>query len=306
VVAEGGIEITRETGDRWAHGMMLNLLAGVRLWQGRTREALDLSAQAHKLFVEMGDAIGLGMSTMQLAWAFLFTGRGKEALELFEAQGETPKTIAPRAPFPLAVATFRTLLGEGDAAVSFLDEVGVTEDTDDPDLLAMRALALLVADRVEEAYACASRGWTYDPQDTGTRANVACVYALVAAAAGRPQEAVTVGDEVGRIGGTYLDQTRAHLGRAFGHAALGAGVEARAAMDSARRIADTTDDVLTKALVELAEAILLFESVTMRRPQPAGTHELAIEAARRLEELGVKWHSWDRIFRLAATAGARQ
>src|SRR5205814_1068673 len=82
--------------------------------------------------------------------------------------------------------------------------------------------------RPDEAFECASRAWALDPTETGSRANTACTYSLAAAAAGRAEDAVRVGEEVGRVGGTYLDQLRAHLGRALGFARRAMDIGARA------------------------------------------------------------------------------
>ncbi|HEY5076690.1 MAG TPA: adenylate/guanylate cyclase domain-containing protein, partial [Acidimicrobiia bacterium] len=53
----------RETGNRWAVGMMDVLLANVALWSGRTRECIERGNEAIELFQDIGDRWGEVMST---------------------------------------------------------------------------------------------------------------------------------------------------------------------------------------------------------------------------------------------------
>ena len=69
-------------------------------------------------------------------------------------------------------------------------------------------------------------------------------------------DALSAGDESLRVGGTYLDQLRAHLGRAFGYAQLGDTIASEDAIASVRTIIEATQDALNKALVGLASAQL--------------------------------------------------
>jgi tetratricopeptide (TPR) repeat protein len=192
----------------------------------------------------------------------------------------------------MTAAVFRAVVGEGEDALRILDELGISDDNDDPDLLAGRSLVLLVSGRYDDAYRTATRALSLDPSGAGSRANVACLLALAAAASGRPREAIEHGHEVGRLGGTYLDQTRAHLARALAYRSTGSETEARTALDSARRIVAATSDEVTKSLVELADAVLV-----------SGDDEAdpRLEAARgRCRRLGVTWESWERVYRAAA------
>jgi hypothetical protein len=120
------------------------------------------------------------------------------------------------------------------------------------------------------------------------------VLSLAAAAAGHPEQAIATGDEVGRVGGTYLDQIRAHLGRAFGYARLADDEKARTALASARRIADASEDDFHRALARLAEGVV----GSVRGWADASTEE-PLEA---LTKLGVDAQTWERAFRGAAGA----
>jgi class 3 adenylate cyclase/tetratricopeptide (TPR) repeat protein len=292
VVAEGGIEITRESGDRWAHGMMLNLLAAVRLWQGRTKEALDRSLQGLRLFEDMGDDLGYQFASVGAAMGRVLTGRRDEALAMIEDYFLRSGSIFGGFGGVMTAAAIHSLLGQGEEALAVIEQ-GIGE-TDDSDVLTARALAKLVAGRFTDAYDDATAAWATNPTETGARANYASMLALTAAAAGQPHEAVSAGDEVGGVGGTYLDQIRAHLGRAFGYAQLGDDTKARTALDSARRISEPSEDDLHRALVRLATSVV----GAVRGWDDAAPVVDAVEA---LGRLGVAGDAWERVFRAAAS-----
>ncbi len=302
VVAEGGIDITRESGDRWAYGMMLNLLASVRMWQGRTKQSHELGRQAHRLFTEIDDNMGLVFSGMGLAWTSVLTGDGsQQGLELaLQMMPIAPDVFAGGWAGVLTAAHLHTLVGDVGSARRILDDH--PQIADESDLQAMSALTHFVAGAPDAAYELAGLVWKTDPPDAGERANYACVLSLSAAAAGRAREAIAAGEEVGVVGGTYLDQIRAHLGRAFGHAQLGEDEHMRAALDSARRIVEATEDDLHKALVSLAVSSIASElgADLVSDADPINN------ARNRLEELGVAWRPWEQAFGLAATGGRDQ
>jgi tetratricopeptide (TPR) repeat protein len=292
-IAEQGLEWTREIGDRWAHGMMLNLLAGIRLWQGRTNESLQQSTEARQVFVEIDDNMGLSLSTLQMAWALLFTGNADKALRLVESLNVES---GPQAPAPFAgvmgVATIKTYMGDGLGALAIMDE-WIAKDIADPDVLVGRALAELIAGRTEEAYETGASAWSLDPKDPGARTNTACIFALCAAAAGRSDEAISAAEEVGRIGGSYVDQFRAHLARALAYSRKTQDLETRAALGSAKRIADASEDVVTQGLMRLAEAVV----GQVRRWE--GSPGLD-EARHQLMAVGIDAEPWERTLRIAS------
>jgi hypothetical protein len=198
----------------------------------------------------------------------------------------------------LAGANLHTIAGDPAASLKILDDHQHLADI--PDLQVARALALFLAGDGEAAYAAASRAWADDPTDTGERANYGCILALAAAAAGRASEAIAAGDEVGAVGGSYLDQFRAHLGRAFGYAQLEEPDRTAAALESARQIADATDDEAHKGLVRLAAA-----TVSAALSSDYAPDAEPINVVRdRLEQLHIDWRAWENAFRGAATSQA--
>jgi predicted ATPase/class 3 adenylate cyclase len=296
VIAENSVRLSHELGDRWAYGMMLNLLAGVRLWQGQTSEARARSKEAVRLFDEMDDSIGLSFASVTRATALVMTGDPDEGLALLDRVGpRLSKTAGNRFQNAVTRASLRVLRGDGAGALEILDELGITDEVADPDLLSTRSMALLVAGRPADAAATASRAWALDPDDIGSRANTGATFALAAAGSGRGADAVRVGEEVGRIGGSYLDQLRAHLGRALGYVQRGMTIEARAALGSAHRIAAGTEDQLNKSIVKLAEAV-----VSEVRGWEGGPG--IAEARMRVTDLGADPASWEAFFRTAASS----
>jgi tetratricopeptide (TPR) repeat protein len=286
-VAERSIEWSRQSGDRWAYGMMRNLLAGVRLWRGRTREALEHAEEAQRIFTEIDDGIGITMSTNTLATGYLMTGRREEALALAETQRVRPN-IAGGLGGVLASAMLHAVAGQTDKALEIVgdfEKIGETDGSDAiPDIDVVIALLYLLAGRPEDAYRRAARAWASNPTDPGERANMGCVLSLAAAAAGHADDAISAGDESLRAGGTYLDQMRAHLGRAFGYAQLGEASSSEDALASARTATDATQDDLDRAIVGLASAVL------HNADEATYTEDLY--------KLGVDWQPWARAFRL--------
>ena len=68
----------RETGNRWAVGMMDVLLANVALWTGRTRECIERGNDAIELFQEIGDRWGECMATGSVIRAHAELGQDDE------------------------------------------------------------------------------------------------------------------------------------------------------------------------------------------------------------------------------------
>ena len=68
----------RETGNRWAVGMMDVLLANVRLWSGRMSESIKRGREAIALFQEIGDRWGEVMATGPVVRALAELGRDGE------------------------------------------------------------------------------------------------------------------------------------------------------------------------------------------------------------------------------------
>jgi tetratricopeptide (TPR) repeat protein len=285
VVAEKSVEWARQMGDRWAYGMMLNLLAGVRLWKGRTRDAIELAEPAHRLFMEIDDEMGLGMSRSILGVGYVFTGRFADARDLAVQSATGTGPIGGLAAI-LAPAAINTVSGHPEVTLELLSGFEESGATNGSDIEIALTLAHLLSGNGQKAYEHATNARAQvNEVDSGDLGNAACVLSLAAAAAGRPDEAVSAGDEVGRVGGSYVDQIRAHLGRAFGYAQLGDAERSTQALASAKTLVDTTQDPLHRALVGLASAIL---------------HN-ADEASCQddLRKLGVDWEPWARAFRLA-------
>jgi tetratricopeptide (TPR) repeat protein len=154
---------------------------------------------------------------------------------------------------------------------------------------------MLVLGRFDEAYEQSSIAWR-EEDDPGGRPNAACIHALCAAAAGHGAEAIEAGEEVARIGGSYLDRIRAHIARALGLAQLGRSDEAIAAVDEARLVANGTDDIVHQLLTRLAEGVIGDIAGSER------AHELLADVRLRLREAGISSDPWEHAFRKAAAA----
>jgi tetratricopeptide (TPR) repeat protein len=299
-VAEAGIGITQEMGDKWAEGMMVALLAACRLWQGRTDVARELAERAKGLFVNIDDAFGQGQSGIALAWALALTGHATEAIE----QAERAIAASQAAPgiygtVVMGAACVLGTIGYTDRAQELLESELADWDWDDPGVKVSAAnwgagagLVALQRGEPSEVLAMLRRAWAREIED-GVQANVGSVLSLVATAAGDPELGrEAAGRTLTMAAGTYADRIRASLGDAFARLRLGDRAGAIDSLEAGRKLADGSEDRVHQGLVRLAEGHLL------ARLGRADADEALAEARRWLEELEVRTEGWDRAFAL--------
>ncbi|MCB1005223.1 MAG: tetratricopeptide repeat protein, partial [Acidimicrobiales bacterium] len=246
----------RERGDDWGEGMMLVLQSVMRLWAGKAAEAHDIARAACANFARIGDVFGEVQALAPLGRSLIALGRVDEGFAVLEEMLAVHGTTADMRRLGLTVvAAAATHVGEPhrlppellDDDLSLVDASGLS---DDERLVALGLCALQRGDvdgaltRLEKADG-GGRPHPY-PQSA---------LALALVAADRVDEAIAAaGWVVASSQSTYLDRTQAHLAAALGHARRhdrGATLDAIAA---AHAEVAATDDQLTSALVSLAEA----------------------------------------------------
>lgn len=250
---EEATEIARRIGteserrnDRWGQAMMLILIGGVDLWQGRTADAVVTADRAVDLFSELGDAAGLEQAFGLAGRANLMAGSIHRGLALID------RVTAPLLGAPLAAS------GIAGAAMSLAAraQIGIEQLLDPADVVAHVGevdpsdgrLAQLSA---VAALAVAQRG---DPERASTlfgdveSSDVAACRALVLAAIGRHAEVAELAG-ASYTTSTYLDRSMLDVAVGLGR---GAGWDGRFA--SAVSEVSPTGDLLTRATVELARA----------------------------------------------------
>lgn len=288
-------------GDRWAYGMMLDLLAGVHLWTGRAAKGIELAEESRAVFTAIGDQWGMFQATLFMCRALAATGRldelaAMEAELLRRTEGIEDPAIRH---LGLMVRTMVAVhLGDLDKIASTLAEHPPDTGTGFvfAEAGAARALAVLQLGRVDEALKLARQAATAANTD-GDRAYTSAVSALVAAAAGRADE---IPDVVETDKTLITQPNRFTVAMARGFAALQQGRPgaAREALESAQRIVDASDTFLDRELVRLARGWLL---TALDDPDAA---DVLAEARTRLAGFGATAVGWERVFRMCADLGA--
>ena len=242
-----------ERGDDWAAGMMQALQANLQLWDGRTSEALRLAEASKVRLRRLNDGYGQIQAMAPAVRALAALGRFGEA----RAQLEELASIVPR--FGLeglgALAAVGAAVHGGAAeraieassmALELERERGSVGTTD---LLLGRCVALLMADRLDEALAALDQATLDHPSHPYGQA----VTALVAAVDRRPAAASRAAAQVAaESGATYLDRVYALIGDASARLQIGEPDGALFALEEARLVAAGTDDLVARELVTTA------------------------------------------------------
>ncbi|HEV7524404.1 MAG TPA: adenylate/guanylate cyclase domain-containing protein [Acidimicrobiia bacterium] len=289
----------RETGNRWAVGMMDVLLAQVALWSGRTRECIERGNDAIELFQAIGDRWGEVMSTSAVIRGLAELGHDDEYATALARYYEIARTMPDEGmrQFPnLVEASVEIQRGNAAEALQALDGVEFAPDDEDglgaADLDAAIGLARLqlgdvagAIDALEAPYAAAT--------DDGPKLGVGCRLALAYAVAHRCDEARAVLAELNeRAGGTYSDRMVALWAESLVQVQTGTG-DGKGSVDAAHAIATATDARLEHAIAALARA-----SVLEALGDDDAT-DVRVDAERQLTSLQITGTGWRRVFELA-------
>jgi class 3 adenylate cyclase/tetratricopeptide (TPR) repeat protein len=293
----------RERGDRWGEGMMLLLRSGVRCWTGRTLEAVDYARQAHALFHAIGDRFGQAQALTTLGRALVHSGRvaeGRTMLQAgFDADIDDPGS-QERATLLTALANALVVLGDPEAALSAFDLVrdrsvtgmGAGLGAGAVEREVARGLALLQIGEVDEAITVLGREAGAGP-DGGPSAYATAGLALARAAAGDCDEVLELAERTRGIShATHLDLATASVAEGLARAARG-DREALVVMDDAIDAVDATEDVVAKAIVRLARAVVL---EALGEPEAPAAHE---DAEARWRDLDTDPAGWRTAFGLS-------
>ena len=290
---------SRDLGNRWASGIMQVLLANIALWRGRTDDSIARAREARAVFREIDDPWGEIQSCAPLARALACTGCLGEAERVLDDMDQLGADVADNAisQFPAIVRTSVALHTGRPQAQSVVATDTVTRRASEALLVEqgfLRGLTALQTGDVKNAVARleeAREGLSI----RGPLAASGAALALAYAAAGCPDRALAVLEEVDREAVTYLDRLQAALAHGFALAQQGDAAGAEQALWRAGEIADRTESGLDQALARLARA---HGWAALGRSDAA---EVRAEARAALDELGIDTPGWDTAFRLAAT-----
>jgi class 3 adenylate cyclase/tetratricopeptide (TPR) repeat protein len=276
-------------GDRFGSGMMQLVLGIVELWTGHPPAAEESARKALAGLRPEGDPVGSEQVLTLLGRALVMQGDiagGVSTLrEALHVGHRTSTTFAPAvAELTEAQVGIPGLVGAGDTAATVEAEAGsppIAAPPSDSGPTTAGALLALLAGQVERATKdmAAARAVHDGPADRVAEG-------VVLAATGEADAAVERAHHVlADPRATYLDrvQARVLLGLLDRSVAGGAHIEA------ARTLLVATEDRLTPALVDLAEAV-------RGRFGSAGESLAMAEAEARLASVGIERTRWREVF----------
>lgn len=282
----------RERGDRWGEGMMEMLGAGVALWSGRARDAVEFARTAHAVFQAIGDQFGQTQSLVTLGRCLVTVGRVDEGLLLMRSGLEDSllnRLSDERFTLVAGLAGAAVAVGDPELALQTIDRlqgeeldaqgVGATER------VVANGLALLQSGRVSDAVAML-RPTAEGSADVEPSAYGQSALALAMAASGQDDDALALAAEVEvSPRATYLD--RVFAGLAAGLVAARRGdEEALLTLSGVVENVDSSEDEVAQAIARLAEAAAL-----SALGLPSAT-EAGHVADARLAALGVTATGW--------------
>ncbi len=288
----------RETGNRWAQGMMGVLLANVALWTGRCALSIERAVVAGSMFEAIDDSWGQFQAAGPQARALTKLGRWDAWDDLMRTMRPIARSLADpgmhTVPDWIAAASLVDR-GDGAAALAILESIdddwiglGSVERT------AAHALALTQIGDAEAAAQLAREPFGA-LEDDGPRANLGATLALAELGRGDLDAAdAVIASLEGLSGGTWVDRVRLDEARALAAARKGDAGQAIAALSAARGRVGETDSILDHAIVEIARATVL-ETLG-----DAAAGDAEADATRALSGLGIDADGWRRGFRLAA------
>jgi class 3 adenylate cyclase/tetratricopeptide (TPR) repeat protein len=302
-MAEEILALDRRGFDRWALGMMLVLAGSVRLWTGRTLSSIERLEEARALFDDINDVFGYAQASAVLGRALVLAGRVEEGLATVATMGlPADAALDDRERLMSVLASLGATVQVGDTARSealLASAPLVPEDDDagevivgDSERITTLALHRLQSGDVASALALLSRLRARIAPEIDPNSHSALALAHVAA--GALDDALAEADAVdAHERATYLDRLTAGVARGLALTRRGDHTASLAVFDQVRAAADATEDVVSQALVRLADAT----AASARGGADAAVRRSEAEA--RLEALGLLDTGWRQAFSLA-------
>ncbi len=287
----------KDRGDAWGHGMISILLASISLWSGRTQEAVERATLTLGEFERIDDVGGQVQALSVLGRAQMASGNVAEAKRSLLQGIDIARTMPGHSMLGLAyMVAIGAAVQSGDSAwaAQLMDEVpeGTVSEAIEADrsvALAMAKLQLGELDALDDLAALVS-----DDSDVGTENNLRSCIALMYAVRGDCEDALLHSQVViSSDKATYLDRRTSYLAKGLAQARAGDVEGARATFDEAIILLDSTQSLMSQAVVRLAQATAM---------QHLGTDDadaLSSEAERRLFSLNVTAQGWRQVFSTA-------
>ncbi len=307
-LARTTLAASRTAGDDWSAGMMLVLLASVRLWRGDADVAVEFSGEAREVFGGLRDRFAELQATAVGARALLAAGRVTDADRLWDRAC----LLGERHGFHRSVELFRVGYASQAGHGAGTPDIG-TPDVEAPDVEApvveavdvpatadavglaewhtARALLALQAGDIEAA----RRELTTALGRPGAGPYTAAIGALVHTALGALDAARDcVAIVAGAPAASHTDRLLADLAAAAIAARTQRSVALSDHLGAARQAIDATTDRLGQAVERIGEAVVLAAAGSPAAPI------VQREAALRLAMLGIRADGWQRALSLVA------
>lgn len=243
-----------ELGDPWAPAMMDSLIASIRLWTCEFVEADEYSRRALASFRSIGDKFGTVQALAPRMRALVALGRSHEAERSIEEVLALAESFGDLS-FPMMAAAGAAVhLGLGERAVEVgrqaLDRT-VAMGSDGSETRITLALALCQIGRPDDALVMLDEAQLETPYLHSVRT-------LARSMSGDRSGALADADAVAADGGsTYLDRVIADVAAASVELGAGQLDAAQGRLDRAKSIADTSGDVVARALVSSVRSALI-------------------------------------------------
>ncbi|MFV1991893.1 MAG: hypothetical protein ACC652_14265, partial [Acidimicrobiales bacterium] len=273
------------------------LLASISLWSGRSQEAVVRATTTLSEFERIDDVGGQVQALSVLGRAQMASGNVAGARRSLLHGIDIARTMPGHSMLGLAyMVAIGAAVQSGDSewAAQLMDEVpeGTVSEAIEADrsvALAMAKLQMGELDSLDELAALVSVG-----SDPTAKSNLRSCLALMYAVRGDSEKALLEAEIViSSDKATYLDRRTSYLAKGLAQARSGNVEGARATFDEAIILLDSTQSLMSQAVIRLAQATAM---------QHLGTEDsdaLRSEAERRLFSLNVDAQGWRQVFNTA-------
>ncbi|MGD9705744.1 MAG: adenylate/guanylate cyclase domain-containing protein [Acidimicrobiia bacterium] len=250
-----------DRGDDWAAGMMQTLQSNLAMWEGKVEDALQLADEARSRMRRLGDRYGEVQAIAAMLRSNVALGRGPTAAKLAEELSAAASSFGVEGFAQLARSGVALLGGWSEraieAATAAIDQARERGALGSFDALVVRAIALLMEGRLDDALADLALA---EDEYPGTSFGHAAA-ALAAALGHRPDEVLVHADAVAaHRSTTYLDRVYAAIAAASARRQLGDDRAARFVLDEVQIVANATDDKIARAIMNEARRSFGFAS----------------------------------------------
>lgn len=297
------IDDAQSSGDHWATAMMLMLGSMVNLWTGRIEASITDGRAGLDMFRSIQDRFGQVRIAWALSRALVTSGKVAEGFATLDALEPivSSGTDDDRTALTVARASLEVLLGRPQRA---LDALGWMIERDagssshheayaavgGVEALAALGMARLQSGDADDAQRMVDRAAAVVEGD-GVSAQVLVVSVFARLLVGDVDEAMTMIDQVlGSGRATYLDRYILQIASGLVAARRGDVDAVLEAFELAHDTLDSTQDVVSKAILALAESLAL---AAVGAPDSS---DRSSEARRRFHALEVDGAGWRSLF----------